>query len=239
MAGKNADFINGSAPQCDDTWLDIHSQELKNAIETSGQTINDGDNFQLSKAMANYAAVSSFYIDSGAANAYVLTPIGALKSPNAYYNGMEIKFRAVNAGTGIAATVNVDGLGPKSLKRADGSTNPIIGDIPTTEDSVFRYDGSVFRKKNAIDIGFVNSKLQSGYTYLPNGLIFQWGINAITSGAVVNFPIAFPTSVFVSVSSNYGPGLLDTAEAVTNTQITLYHSNGVIASLIKWVAIGY
>lgn len=146
MADPIVNKVIGS-PFNPEDWNNITS-DSENSIISSGQTPSNADLFQISKAMANYAAVSTFYTDSGVADAYVLTPIGAFKSPNTYIDGMEIRFRAGNNGTGGAATVNVNALGVKSLKEADGTTNPTIS---TTEDSVFRYDGAVFRKINTVD----------------------------------------------------------------------------------------
>jgi hypothetical protein len=137
--------VNGDT--VDDVAYNNIVTELKNAITTTGEAI-DATQIQLSESLPSYAAVSTFYTDSGAADAYVLTPITTFKSPPSYINGMLIRFRAGNAGTGGAATVNVNGAGVKSLKEADGSTNP--SSIPTTEDSLFRYDGTVFRKVNAV-----------------------------------------------------------------------------------------
>ena len=135
--------VNGNTVDADE--YNNLATGLKTAIENSGQVI-DTSHTQISKAMANYAAVSTFYTDSGAANAYVLTSIGSFQSPSSYTKGMQIRFRAGNAGTGAAGTVNVNTLGVKSLKEADGTTDPIS--ILTTEDSVFRYDSTVFRKVN-------------------------------------------------------------------------------------------
>jgi hypothetical protein len=57
---------------------------------------------------------------------------------------MTICFRAGNANTG-ASTVNVNSAGVKNLKKEDGTTDLASGDILTTRDSIFRYDGTVFR----------------------------------------------------------------------------------------------
>lgn len=111
---------------------------LKNLIENSGQTI-DATNTQISKAAANYAAVSTYYTDSGSANAYVLSPIGNFESPDAYYDGMEIRFRADNANSG-ASTVNVNSLGDKTIKLQDKATDLGAGDISADKDSIARYD---------------------------------------------------------------------------------------------------
>ena len=123
--------------------------ELETLQTSSGQTSSDAILNQVSIGVSRYAA-NNFYIDSGAADAYVLTLAASFTNPVsatiAYFTGMTIRFRAENAGTGGAATVNVNGAGVKSLKEANGTTNP--SSIPTTEDSEFRYDGTVFRKVN-------------------------------------------------------------------------------------------
>ena len=125
--------------------------ELETLITSSGQTVSDAILNQDTIAVSRYAA-NNFYIDSGAADAYVLTLAASMTNPVSatvpYFIGMTIRFRAGNAGTGGAATVNVNGAGVKSLKEADGSTNPLS--IPTTEDTEWRYDGTVFRKVNLV-----------------------------------------------------------------------------------------
>ena len=62
--------------------------------------------------------------DSGAANAYVVT---MTYTPPSLLDGLVVIFKASNASTG-AATINVDSLGIKSIKRLDG-TDPIANDI--------------------------------------------------------------------------------------------------------------
>lgn len=134
---------------------------LKNLITSSGQTI-DTSNTQVVKAVADYAAVSTFYADSGTANAYVLSAIGSRLAPNAYSEGMEIRFRATNANTG-ASTVNVAGLGVKNIKQGDGSTDVAAGDISPNFDTRARFDGTVFRLSNVSDVGnlTVNGKFNT------------------------------------------------------------------------------
>lgn len=134
---------------------------LKNLITSSGQTI-DTSNTQVVKAVADYAAVGTFYADSGTANSYVLSTIGSRLAPNAYSVGMEIRFRATNANTG-ASTVNVGGLGVKNIKQADGSTDLTAADISTDFDTRARYDGTVFRLSNVSDVGnlTVNGKFNT------------------------------------------------------------------------------
>ncbi len=120
------------------------TEGLRNYINSTSQTASSGDTNQYAKSAAEYAASGWFYTDSGAADAYVLTNIGTLKSPNAYVVGELISFRAANANTG-ASTVNVATKGVKNIKKADGATDPAAGDIPTDRDTWARYDGTSFR----------------------------------------------------------------------------------------------
>jgi hypothetical protein len=136
--------INGNT--CSATEFNQIPTELEALQTSSGQTSSDAILNQVSIATSRYAA-NNFYIDSGAADAYVLTLAASMTNPVSatvgYFNGMTIRFRAGNANTG-ASTVNVNSAGVKNLKQADGTTDLAAGDIPTTQDSVFRYNGTVF-----------------------------------------------------------------------------------------------
>lgn len=101
-------------------------QELKNAVETSGQVLG-GDWFQVSRAMAIYAATGDYYTDSGAANAYVLNLVSTRKGTITYEPGMKVRFIPGNTNT-AASTANVNSLGIKNLKDIDGN-DLIEGDI--------------------------------------------------------------------------------------------------------------
>lgn len=84
---------------------------------------------ELAQGGMNYA------IDTGVADSYVV----ALPNPIASYaDGAEIVFRAVNANTG-ASTINVDGVGVKSLRRHNGNAL-IAGDIVANKIYCFRYN---------------------------------------------------------------------------------------------------
>jgi len=329
---------------------------LKNVITSSDQTI-DTSNTQITKGIADYAAVGTFYAESGTANAYVLSSIGSRLAPNAYAEGMEIRFRAGNSNTG-ASTVNVAGLGLKNIKKADGSTDIESGDISTDYDTRARYDGTVFRLSsfsdinnlsingkfntsvvsqtissgaiaytcghikldtegsaatddldtisggtvgdrvvltitsatrnviikdgtgnielfdnrdilldfeidcieliydgsywkaiNRIDSDFAASSTTNGYTYLPNGLIFQWGRSTTTIGTNttinITFPITFNTDVYTAYCQpvTYG-GTNDecsqvscVATTTSNLRIT-NHDNDTTITQIRWFALG-
>lgn len=146
MAGKNSVFINNSAPSVDDTWLNLQQNEGNNIITGSGQSLSDAINNQRVIGVSRFAA-NNFYIDSGTANAYILTLAASMTNPVSstvgYFVGMTIRFRAGNANSG-ASTVNVNSAGVKNLKKEDGTTDLAAGDIPTDIDVMFRYNGTAF-----------------------------------------------------------------------------------------------
>lgn len=120
--------------------------ELETGISASGQTPSDSVLNQVPIFVSRFAA-NNFYIDSGSANAYVLTLAASMTNPVSstvgYYVGMTIRFRAGNANTG-ASTVNVNGAGVKSIVQTDGSTALTVGMISTGHDVLARYNGTSF-----------------------------------------------------------------------------------------------
>jgi hypothetical protein len=132
---KFDDKVNGNTVDGDEYNNIVRAP--KDVIETSGQSI-DASNTQLTKGVAGYVASGNFYTDSGSANAYILNNIGSFRAPNAYTDGMEVRFRAGNAST-TASTVNVSSLGVKNIKKPDGTTD-ISTDIVTDVDTVLRFD---------------------------------------------------------------------------------------------------
>lgn len=113
--------------------------ELENLVTDSTQTPSAAILDQVSKGIANYSTVGTYFIDSGAANAYVLSPVSPFKAPTSYFDGMLLRFRAGNANTG-ASTINLNALGVKSIKENDGTTDLASGDIIITADTFLRFD---------------------------------------------------------------------------------------------------
>lgn len=124
----------GSLPAAE--WNQLPT-EVQNVITQLGQTLSAGDLNQLGKGIAGYVANGTFYTDSGAADAYVLSGIGTKQTPPSYEDGMEIRFLAANANTG-ASTVNVASLGVKDIKTsigADPAAGAISGRVSCVYDS--------------------------------------------------------------------------------------------------------
>lgn len=120
-------------------WNQIPS-ELQNVIASLGITLSAVDLTQLGQAIAAYAAGGAFYVDSGAADAYVLSTVGIKYAPHAYFDGMTIIAYPGNANTG-PSTVNVATLGVKSLKMRGGG-DPAAGVVSPIQPLIAQYSAS-------------------------------------------------------------------------------------------------
>ena len=98
-------------------------QEVQNIITAAGQSLSNGDLNQLGKGIAAYVGTSDVYVSSGPADAYILTPISGYQGPPAYFDGMRVRFVPNVANTGASVTVNVNGLGVRTVVREDGVGN--------------------------------------------------------------------------------------------------------------------
>ena len=101
-----------------DEWNQVPS-ELQNVITQTGQTLTNADLNQVGKGIAQYAGNGAFYIDSGAANAYVLTQIGTKQASTSLDDGMIIRFLVGNTNT-TASTVNPATLGVTTFVNFNG-----------------------------------------------------------------------------------------------------------------------
>jgi hypothetical protein len=90
--------------------------ELMNAVKDTGQTLNESDNYQVSKAMAMYACNGDYFNDIGTANNFLLTAIGNEKLPYTYVDGLRIRFKPANTNT-TSSNVTVQGLSARLIKK--------------------------------------------------------------------------------------------------------------------------
>ncbi len=81
----------------------------------------------------------AYYVDSGAADAYVITMSPALTS---YTTGLKIRVKIATTNTG-ASTINVNALGARSIKRFDG-TDVEATDLTADDIHDLIYDGTNF-----------------------------------------------------------------------------------------------
>lgn len=62
-----------------------------------------------------------------------------------YTAGMVVEFTPAVAALSGAGTLNIDGLGARAIKKADGLTDPAASEVAVGQQVPLRYDGSVFR----------------------------------------------------------------------------------------------
>jgi hypothetical protein len=119
--------VNGEGgTNIDDQWLNSLVAELRKIVDSAGGHQSEIGEKMISEAVARYASGAIYMTDSGAVNAYALQTPANFVIPGAYFTGMRIMFRPVNANTG-AATVNITSLvtgaatGAKALLKPDGT----------------------------------------------------------------------------------------------------------------------
>jgi hypothetical protein len=86
---------------------------------------------------------------AGAGNAYTITNSPAMTAATAYRAGTTFTFKANHANSGTA-TLNVDALGAKTLKKFGGTSDVADGDIASGQMVTAVYDGTNFQVISAI-----------------------------------------------------------------------------------------
>ncbi len=235
--------------------------------DTTGNTvIDDGTITTIEENLgAVIRGLGSVGIDSGAANAYIVTttpPIVGLSST--YGKGLRVVFFPLAANTG-ASTLNVDGLGVFGIESGAG---PLQGGeiAPNFPVSVVWTGGGWMIEKSGGTLTIPNATASNqavalgqfpfsvgaganqspGYIKFPNGIILQWGFiftNGSSSGQTVTYPIAFPHAMLISAASDQGVGMYTGALVdLSNSQGIVYGgtaTNTYAPGGIGWIAVGY
>jgi hypothetical protein len=126
------DYFNHSNPQARNT---LARAETVNA--TNDEIVAGFDKLPAELALKQDRV--TYATDTGAANAYVVTLTHA---PASYVAGLRVSMKVANANTG-ASTVNVNGLGVKSIKRFNGAALA-ANDLMVGAVVDLRYDGANF-----------------------------------------------------------------------------------------------
>lgn len=116
--------VNDSAPAAsgylDAAEFNASQTELENAVAAAGLTLDpgvgpDSNLAMLAQSMTRHASAAVFCIDSGAANAYVVSLAGpSYEEPTALFLGLRIEF-VPGAPNTTASTCNAFGLGSKAI----------------------------------------------------------------------------------------------------------------------------
>jgi hypothetical protein len=94
---------------------------------------------------------------------------------------------------------------------------------------------------HSTDSDFANYKATNGYTYLPNGLIFQWGFKVDTgTNMIITLPLTFPNS-FLNFSTQINHTAANyqstTGQIIDYSSFRVYWDSGALG--VYWTAIGY
>jgi len=91
---------------------------------------------------------------------------------------------------------------------------------------------------NTLSLG-ASSAAANGYTYLPNGLLLQWGTSTANSTVgSITFPIVFPTNCFSLTLTPNGQILVLSAVPTTTGCSAVRNINSATTQQFFWMAIG-
>lgn len=123
--------------------VQLPTQAQVDAKTTAGST---GALLALTPDKQRSTLLSDYVADTGAADAYVITPVPAIA---AYTTGQIFSFKSTHTNT-TTSTLNVSGLGVKTIKKLDGATNLAAGDIVLGQIITVEYDGTNFQMLNPV-----------------------------------------------------------------------------------------
>lgn len=213
-------------------WNQVPS-EMQNIIEALGQVLSGSDLNQLGKSIAGYAGASTYYAESGVADAYVVNPIGLKQGPSsigANHDGLMVRFVPGNNNTG-ASTINVNAIGVKSITREDGS--PLqAGDLSTTRDAWIRWDFSSdafvlqnFNIPGSLEVprGFIDGIITSNAADTAHDITFGTGIaRGAANSATIQLSSALTKQIDVAWNAGNNQGGFPSG-LLTLTNQTWYH----------------
>lgn len=144
---------------------------------------------------------NNYTVDAGGTgDAQTLTYTTA---PAAYVKGMRFQFVTAGANTATNPTLNVNGLGAKAILDGYGNGLP-VNTLPDVGLLTVVYDGTNFRTEAPLVGGTFGA---SGYTYLPNYVMEQWGSSSTVNGVkTVSFTVEFAAVRNIMITPSGGSG---------------------------------
>lgn len=221
------------------------TNELESLITKTGQSLTSTNLDQLNIATSIYAAKGQFYVDSGGANTYVLSTLGNMKAPNAYANGMLVRFRPAVTNTS-ASTVNVASLGAKNIVQADGSSVLTASMLPADRDVTLVYDGTSFRLVHVSSVSSVSLATSGSNSHLCHGRLGLHATDAyytsdITAATTLYYiptagsSISFYNGATWDILNFTTASIAIPATTNTNYDVFAYNNSGTIAlELTAW-----
>lgn len=151
----------------------------------TAEFLNATNNHRHTGKAEDGAGAIDYAADTGAANAYAIALTPALTE---HITGMPICFKATNANTG-ASTLNVNGLGVKTIKRLGGSGDLSQGDILLGAIVCVVYDGTDYQLLSSAGEGSI-SALPVRQTVLDGPCDSNGYANFLSAGSGLTINIA-------------------------------------------------
>jgi len=162
---------------------------------------------QLAAFLNNPLNYANYLVDSGSANAYVVTfPTGA--APSAYTAGLAVQMKVANANTG-SSTLNVNGLGTKNITNTD-LTALASGQLQANSVVYLVYDGTQFQLSGITVSGGLFSGQARPY-YTNSGTVSTtstYNFNAATTGQIALLTVTNAITVTFGTPSNIIEGAM-------------------------------
>lgn len=149
-------------------------------VDAGTATGSTGASLAPTPALLRSKLLSDYVADTGAADAYVITPSPAI---TAYTAGQTFSFKAANTNT-TASTINVNALGAKDIKKLDGATALVAGDIVAGQIIVIEYDGTNFQMVTPVaNAPLLATAVKFGGTGVDGALTITSGATNIDLGS--------------------------------------------------------
>lgn len=162
--------------------------------------------------------LSDYKVDTGTSTAYAIAPAPAI---TAYTTGQIFSFKAVNANTTTTPTLNVNGLGAKTLVK-QGALALAVGDIAAAAIVVAEYDGTSFQILSVLSTTKVSQN--GGETYAADSV--GTDAYAITLVPAIAAYVTGMVFRFKAGTANTGASTL-AVNGLTATAIKKYVSSGI------------
>lgn len=198
--------------------VQLPTQAQTDAKTATGST---GAALGVTPALLRSTLLNDYVVDTGSANAYTIAPSPVI---SAYVAGQIFSFKAASANT-TTSTVNVNGLGVKTIKNSVGG-NLVANDILSGQMVAVEYDGTNFQMLNVSGRGAVGM----------SGAETVAGVKTFSSSPIAPTPSAATDVAIKSYVDLYATGTTTKNAADASTTQNIAHGLGRIPKKVTITA---